>query len=261
MGIHRTAVIDPGARLGEGVEVGPYAIIGEGVTVGDGCRIGPHACLMGPLELGEECQVAFSAALGHDPQVKGNAGPFGAVRIGRRNVFREFAQVHRSMAPDGATVIGDDGFFMVNSHVGHDCTVGDHVVLANDVSLGGHVIVQDRVNMGGAVNVAQFCRVGEVGHVAGLSTIHSDVPPFGLVAGAWPERLRGLNLVGLRRAGIDTDAVRALKDAFRVLFRGDDRLEERLRQVEVTTAEVQRLVAFIRACDRRVIGVHARDDD
>ena len=261
MGIHRTAVIDPGARLGEAVEVGPYAVIGASVTVGGGCRIGPHACLSGPLELGEECEVAFSAALGHAPQVKGNAGPFGALRIGRRNVFREFAQVHRSMAPDGATVIGDDGYFMVNSHVGHDCEIGDHVVLTNDVSLGGHVLVQDRVNMGGSSNVAQFSRVGELAMVAGMSSIHRDVPPFALVAGAWPERLRGLNLIGLRRAGIDADAVRALKDAYRVLFRGDGRLEERLQQVEATTDEVQRLVTFVRACERGVIGVHAGDDD
>jgi UDP-N-acetylglucosamine acyltransferase len=258
--IHPTAVVDPGARLGPDVDVGPCAVIGKGVVVGARTRIGPHACLMGPLELGEDNAVGFSAALGLDPQIKGKGGPWGAARIGHRNVFREFSQVNRSMKPDGWTVVGDDGYFMATSHVGHDCVLGNHVVLCNCALLAGHVQVGDRAFVSGGVVVHQFSRLGEMVMVGGNAAINRDVPPFCMATGDRPRTLDGLNLVGLRRAGVTGDALRALKAAFRTLFRSDLALAERLLAVERGTPEVERIVAFVQASRRGVIGLGSGGD-
>jgi UDP-N-acetylglucosamine acyltransferase len=259
--IHETAIVEPGARLGEGVEIGPYAIIGKDVVIGARTKIGPHACLMGPLDLGDDNVVCFSAALGHDPQVKGRGGPWGATRIGSRNVFREFSQVHRSMKPDGTTLVGDDGLYMATAHVGHDCVIGNHVVLCNGVLLSGHVDVGDRVFMAGGAGVQQFSRIGELVMVGGHAGISRDVPPFCTVVGDRPHALAGLNRVGLRRAGIEGESMRALKAAFRALFRSDLPLAERIAAVERGTPEVERLLTFVRASKRGVIGLGSRGDD
>ncbi|MHC4222774.1 MAG: acyl-ACP--UDP-N-acetylglucosamine O-acyltransferase [Planctomycetota bacterium] len=261
MSIHPTAIVNPEARLGEGAEVGPYAVIGAGVVVGDRCRIGPHACLTGPLEIGEDCVVCFSAALGHDPQAKDSPGPFGGARIGPRNIFREFSQVHRSMLPGEETLVGSDGFFMANSHIAHDCVVGDQVVMCNNAILSGHVVVQDRVFLSGNTCFQQFARLGELCFVAGGSAIPQDVPPFTMVAGMRPARLQGLNVVGLRRAGISGKARRALKEAYRNLFRSNDLLEDRLREIDCSMPEVDRLVKFVMESERGVIGFGGRAQD
>lgn len=259
MRIHETAVIDPGARLGADVEVGPYAVIGSGVVVGARTRIGPHACLMGPLEIGEDNVIGFSAALGHDPQIKGRGGPWGAARIGSRNVFREFSQVNRSMKPEGATVVGDDCYFMATAHAGHDCVIGNHVVLCNGVLLAGHVEIGDRTFLAGGAGIHQFARVGELVMVGGNAGLSRDVPPFCMVVGNRPHTLAGLNLVGMRRAGIEGASVRALKAAFRVLFREDGPIEERLERVERGAPEVEKVLAFVRSSKRGVVGIGGRD--
>jgi UDP-N-acetylglucosamine acyltransferase len=258
MTIHPTAVVDPEASLGEEVEVAPYAVIGAGVVVGDRCRIGAHACLQGPMEIGADCTVCHSAALGHDPQVKDNPGPFGGTRIGERNVFREFSQVHRSMKVEGATLIGSDGYYMANSHVAHDNRIGDHVVLCNNVMLGGHVLIQDRVFVAGGAGMQQFVRLGELCFVGGNAGIAQDVPPFTIAIGNRPPRLDGLNVVGLRRAGVSGPARRAIKEAYRILFRSNDLLADRLRDVDRSTPEVQRLVTFLEESERGVVGFGGR---
>ncbi len=261
MRIHATAIVDPGARLGADVEVGPYAVIGKDVVVGARTRIGPHACLMGPLEIGEDNVICFSAALGHDPQIKGRGGDWGATRIGSRNVFREFSQVHRSMKPDGVTLVGDDGLFMAASHVGHDCVIGNNIVLCNGVLLSGHVEVGDRVFFSGNSAIHQFARVGELAMIGGLTGISRDVPPYCMVVGDRPRTLTGLNRVGLKRAGIPAASVDAIKDAFRALFRTEGPLKERLALVRRTTPEVERLLAFVLSSRRGVIGLAAGADE
>jgi len=258
--IHPTAVVDAAARLGAGVEVGPYAVIGGGVALGARCRVGPHACLQGPLEVGEDCVVGACAALGHEPQVKGRAGPWGGARLGARNVFREFSQVHRSMTPGAWTGVGDDGYFMANSHVAHDCVVGDHVVLCNNALLSGHVVVGDRAFVSGNAAVHQFSRIGEHAMVGGLTSVPCDVPPFGLVVGARPTTLVGLNTVGLRRAGFPREARLALRRAYRALFRSDLPLPRRLEAVAAETPEVERLLAFLQGSRRGVIGFSGPKD-
>ncbi|HEX5138844.1 MAG TPA: acyl-ACP--UDP-N-acetylglucosamine O-acyltransferase [Planctomycetota bacterium] len=260
MGIHATAIVDPGARLAADVEVGPYAVIGKDVAIGARTRVGPHANVMGPLEMGEDNIVGFSAAIGLDPQVKGRTGPWGATRIGSRNVFREFSQVHRSMKPDGCTVVGDDCYLMATSHVGHDSVIGNHVVLCNGVLLSGHVEVGDRVFLSGNAGVHQFARVGELVMVAGLTGISRDVPPYCMVVGFRPRTLTGLNRVGLKRAGIPAESIDALKDAFRALFRTQGPLEERLALVRRGAPEVEKLLAFVLNSRRGVIGLAAGAD-
>jgi len=259
--VHPTAIVDPSARLGADVEIGPYAVIGAGVVLGARTVVGPHACLLGPLELGEDNVIGFSAALGHDPQVKGKRGPWGATRIGSRNVFREFSQVNRSMKPDGCTVIGDDGFFMATAHVGHDCALGNHIVLCNGVLLSGHVEVGDRVFFAGGAGIQQFSRIGELVMVGGNAGISRDVPPFCMVVGNRPHALAGLNRVGLKRAGVPARSVAALKDAFRTLFRRDGPVTDRIAAVERGTPEVERLLAFIRTSRRGVIGLAGSDGE
>jgi len=263
--LHPTALIDPHAQLGEEVEVGPYAILGAGVRIGARTRIGPHACLRGPLVLGEENVVSFACSLGHDPQVKGKAGPFGGVRIGSRNVFREYAQVQRSMSPGAETVVGDDNYMMTNSHVAHDCVVGSHVIFCTNVALAGHVLVQDRVNLGGGSMVGQFRRVGELAMVGGLTSVDRDVPPFAIVVGERPNHIEGINAIGLRRAGVGSETRLALKEAFRTIFRGEGPLASRLDAVTSPAPEVRRLVRFLREATRPVIGlggsVEARSED
>jgi UDP-N-acetylglucosamine acyltransferase len=258
MAIHPTAIVDAGARLGDGVDIGPYAVVGPAVALGDGCRVGSHACLQGPLELGPGCVVGFSAAIGHDPQVAGRAGPFGRTRIGARSTFREFAQVHRSMRPDGETVIGDDGYFMANVHIAHDCRIGDRVILTNNVMLAGHVEVGDRVVMGGGAGIHQFARIGELAMVTGHASLSLDAPPFCVVGEGRPAPLKGLNKIGLERAGVGKEARVALKIAYRVLFRGDAPFSERLAAVARGVPEVDRLVAFLETSKRGVIGFGGR---
>jgi UDP-N-acetylglucosamine acyltransferase len=258
--IHPTAIVDPGARLGTDVEVGAYAVVGSGVVVGARTRVGPHACLMGPLEIGEDNVIGFSAALGHDPQIKGKGGPWGAARIGSRNVFREFSQVHRSMKPDGVTLVGDDCLFMATAHAGHDCVVGNHVVLCNGVLLSGHVEVGDRAFFSGLTGVHQFARVGELAMIGGLTGINRDVPPFCIVVGDRPRTLTGLNRVGLKRAGVPAASVDALKDAFRAIFRTGGPLEARLAAVPRGTPEVERLITVVLSSRRGVIGLAAGAD-
>jgi UDP-N-acetylglucosamine acyltransferase len=255
MGVHTTAVVDPSARLGVDVDVGPYAIIGAGVVVGDRCRIGPHACLEGPMEIGDDCVIAYSVALGLDPQMKVSSPPYGGVRIGRRNVFREFSQVHRSIYPDQSTTIGDDCYVMATAHVGHDSHVGNHVVLCNCALLAGHVEVGDRAFVSGGVVVHQFSRIGAMAMLGGNAAIHRDVAPYCLVVGDRPRSPEGLNLVGLKRNGVNGERLTALRAAYRELFRGDGVPHERLSALRATTPEVERLVAFCHESRRGVIGL------
>jgi UDP-N-acetylglucosamine acyltransferase len=252
--IHATAVIDPGAEIGAEAHIGPGAVIGPGVKLGDRCTLGPHACLAGPLLVGDDCAFGPSVAIGHDPQVKGKAGPFGRTRIGSGNVFREFTTVHRSMFEDGETVIGDHGYFMACSHVGHDCVVGDHVVMCNGSMLGGHVTVGHRAFLSGVAAVHQFCRVGDLAMIGGIIALTRDAPPYGVVVDSRPSRLEGINTVGLRRAGISTEARRALRRAYQLLFRTNLTLEERLVQPLPDTEEVRLLVRFLKESKRGVVG-------
>jgi len=234
--IHPTACIAPDVSLADDVTIGPFAVIETGVEMGRGCQVGAHAVVQQYVKMGEGNILHPHAVLGGLPQDLGfKAGTVSWLNIGDNNVFREGFTAHRSSKENAETRIGSGCFFMNNSHVAHDCTVGDHTIFANNVAIGGFVEIGDRVFMGGAVVVHQFCRIGSFAIVQGTTGINMDVIPFMLVGGR-PARHYKLNTVGLRRAGITGDRYKVLADAFRRLKNKQslDGLEEtdELRQLK-----------------------------
>lgn len=258
--IHPTAIVDPQAQLAPDVEVGAFCVIEGPVTVGRGTRIWPHAYLRSPLILGEANEVHMGAVLGHAPQHLAHQGSRGGVRIGARNVFREYATVHRSIKDDGWTEIGEGNFFMGFSHVAHDCVIGARVVLANGALLAGHATVEDQAFISGYATVHQHVRIGRLAMVGGLSRVNRDVPPFTLVKG--DSEIWALNLVGLRRAGVSAAAQRQLSQAFKLLFGRRHTLPVALTLVAEhctpTSPELQHLLGFLKSSTRGICTPHAR---
>lgn len=253
MAIHSTAIVDPAAELGD-VEIGPYAIVGAEVKLADGVVVGPHVVLAGPMTIGAGTRIHPFATLGGDPQDLKYAGERSELHIGRDNIIRENVTMHRGTAGGGAvTTVGNHNLFMANSHVAHDCTVGDHCVFANSVALAGHVTVQDRAVLGGLAGVHQHARIGRCAMVGAGAMVALDVPPFTIAQGD-RARLFGLNIIGLRRAGMDADQVKRLRQAYRELFGGTAPLRmtaERLRE-SAEHADVVELAAFIESSVRGV---------
>lgn len=215
--IHPTAIIHPETRIGQGVEIGPYCVIEEGVTLGDRCKLWAHVHIQGTTTLGEDNVVMSGAALGFPPQYMGFDGSATPLVIGDRNTFRENVTINRGLSMDSATTIGDDCMFMANAHVAHDCHVGNRVIMANCTPLGGHVSVGDGAFISGVAAVHQFCRIGTLAMIGGVSKVVKDVPPFSMVDGN-PARVRGLNIVGLRRAGFHPHVRKELKRLMRQLY-------------------------------------------
>jgi UDP-N-acetylglucosamine acyltransferase len=251
MTIHATAIVAPGARLADGVEIGPYCIVGAGAVLGAGVRLRSHVVVDGETEIGEGCEVFPFAALGGPPQHAGyKPGDPCRLVIGARNLIREHVTMHGgSTSGHGVTTVGDDNTFYASSHVGHDCVVGNHVTLTNGVLLAGHVTVGDYVIVAGNAAVQQRGRIGRYAFVGGLAGVNCDVIPFGMVWGNHA-RLEGLNLVGLKRRGFSREQINTLRAAFRRLFDGEATFQER---VEATVAEfgaspqVMEIIDFIRA--------------
>jgi UDP-N-acetylglucosamine acyltransferase len=252
MAIHPTAVIDPRAEIDPSADIGPYAIVDGAVIVGARTRILAHAVVTGRTTLGADNVIHMGAVLGHEPQDLGWVDRDCALRVGDRNVFREYCQVHRASKPASATVIGNDNYFMNTSHAGHDCRIGNHVIMAGGALLAGHVEVGDRAYISGNCVVHQFVRIGRLALLRGLSRTSRDVPPFCVLDGT--HTVRGLNRVGLRRARFTSEQIRALQNAFARLFRGRRNLGLAVREIESEphTAEVADLLAFIRASRRGV---------
>ena len=253
--IHPTAVVHERAELGD-VTIGPFAVVGEGVQLHDGVYVGAHAVIEGPTVVGEHTHVGHHVVLGGAPQdLKHDPTVATRLQIGRHNVFREFSSAHRGSSGGlGRTTIGDHNYFMANSHVAHDCTVGNHTMFANSAAVAGHVEVHDGAILGGLCAVHQFCRVGRLSMVGGGAMCAQDVPPFTIAQGD-RAKLFGLNIIGLRRAGFDADAVAPLKDAFRQVFVSD--LPRKLALTRAAeawpeAAEVQELLTFIRTSQRGV---------
>ncbi len=215
--IHPTAVVDPGAKLGDHISVGPFCVIEEGVTVGDHCELACHVVLKGKTSLGQGNIVEDGAILGGRPQHLAQHEP-GDLIVGSHNTIRENVTIHAAMTHTAATRIGDHNLIMVNAHVAHDCQIGHHTILANNVMLAGHVSVADYAYLSGAVGVHQFCRVGAHAMVGGQSHVTKDIPPYVTVDGQ-TTRIVGLNLIGLRRRGFTSDEILQLKAAYRVIYR------------------------------------------
>ena len=256
MEIHPTALVSPGAGLGDGVIVQAYSIIGENVTIGSGTVIGPHVVIDGWTSIGANNRIGSFVVIGTPPQDLSYKGERTEVVVGDGNVFREYVSVHRGTARGkGATRIGSDNYFMAYSHVAHDCVVGNHVIMANAATLGGHVQVDDYASLGGLVAIHQFVRIGVHAFIGGKSGLRMDMPPYMLAFGA-PAKLYGPNLVGLRRHGLSRAAIQALKETYRIVFRSGLTAEEAVaavrREVEIFP-EVETLLQFI--ADRSKRGI------
>jgi len=254
MPIHSTAIVAADAEVADSVEIGPYAIIGAGVQLKSGVRVGAHAVISGPTVIGENCLISHHAVLGEAPQDKKYAGEPSRLEIGAGNTFREFSTVHRGTGDEGVTRIGEDNLFMAYSHVAHDCTIGDRCVLANASQLAGHVVVSNDAVIGGLVGVHQYCRIGRCAMLGGGAKAAQDVPPFTIAQGD-RARLFGLNIVGLRRNGLDLDVVVGLKSAYRQLFHHGLPLRialEQVRDVYAKVPEVAELVEFIEGSTRGI---------
>lgn len=250
--IHPTAIIDPRAEIDPAAEVGPYVVVEGPVRIGRGTRLLAHSVVTGATELGEDNEVHYGAVLGDKPQDIGYTGAETRVRIGNRNVFREYSQVHRGTKPGTETIIGDRNFFMTHSHVGHNCRIGNDAILATGAVLGGYVEIGDRVFVSGNCVVHQFVRVGKLALLRGLSRASRDVPPFCIMDET--HTLRAVNVVGLRRAGYATEEIQAVRKAFRMLFFRRRNLKQALEEVEAgeVTPAVRELVEFIRESKRGV---------
>jgi UDP-N-acetylglucosamine acyltransferase len=216
--IHRTAVVEDGARLGAGVTVGPFAYVEAEAELGDGCVLGPHASVLKYSTLGPNCRVHAGAVIGDVPQDLGFAGSESFVRIGARCIIREGVTIHRGTKPGTATEVGDECFLMATAHVAHNVKLGRGVILANGVLLAGYVEVGDRAFLSGNCSVHQFCRIGRLAMMGGGSGASKDVPPFFLVRPLTMNTVAGINAVGLRRAGFTSEARLEIKRAFKLLY-------------------------------------------
>ncbi|WP_406694634.1 acyl-ACP--UDP-N-acetylglucosamine O-acyltransferase [Singulisphaera sp. Ch08] len=246
--IHPTVILDPRAEIAPDVQIGPYSIIEGPVRIGPGCVIEGHVALSGPLTMGRDNFVGHGAVLGKSPQHKGYRGEQTRLRIGDGNIFREQVTIHRGTEQGGGeTRIGDRNLFMVGSHLGHDCCVGDGCTLINGALVAGHVILQDHCILSGHSAVQQRVRIGRLAMIGGLGSTTKDIPPFLLHQGY--NCTSHLNLVGLRRAGFPTATIAALREAFRILFKEGRTLNSALDRIEAdlgTVAEVNEFVSFIR---------------
>jgi UDP-N-acetylglucosamine acyltransferase len=248
--VHPTAVIDPSARLGEGVEIGPYAVIGPDVALGAGVWVGPHA-VVEYADVGEACKIHPHAFVGTPPQDLKYKGENTRVRLGARTVVRECVTLNRGTAASGVTVVGEECLIMAYCHVAHDCVVGNRVIMANVATLAGHVEIGDDVVIGGIAAFHQFTRVGVGAMIGGGSKVASDVAPFCMTHGDRAV-IVGLNGVGLRRRGLDRERLAALKDAYRCVFSSGLLLAEALARLEKTaqTPEVAVFTDFLRRPSR-----------
>ena len=257
--VHPTAVISPGAELAFDVQVGPYAIIDGPVRIGPGTIIESHACLNGPMEMGRDNFVGHGAVLGKSPQHKGYRGEPTSLRIGDGNVFREQVTIHRgTVAGGGETRIGDRNMFMIGSHVGHDGRIGDDCTLVNGALVAGHVVLQDGCILSGHSAIQQRVRVGRLAMLGGLGSATKDIPPFVIQQGY--NCVSGLNLVGLRRAGVSAPSIAALRVAFRILYKEGRTLTGALDQIESDLSPFAEVAEFVKFIRESTIGISpARD--
>jgi UDP-N-acetylglucosamine acyltransferase len=265
--IHPTAVVDARAEIDPTADVGPFVVIDGPVRLGPRTRVMAGAFLTGDTVIGADNVIHPGAVLGHEPQDLAYRDAPTGLRIGDRNVFREHSEVHRATQADTWTELGDDNYLMSRAHVAHNCRIGSRTIVASGALLAGHVVLGDLAFVSGNCVVHQHVRIGRLAILRGLSRTSRDVPPFAIMDGT--HTVRGLNRVGLRRAGFDRERIRALATAFRLLFRVRTNLRRALARVEaeVHSPDVDELLAFIRASRRGVAMGPARgstsvaDDD
>lgn len=254
--IHPTAIIDPKAKLGANVQVGPFSYIGPDVEIGDHTKVASHVVIKGPTRIGAHNQFFQFASIGEDCQDKKYAGEPTRLEIGDHNVFRECVTVHRGTVQDqGLTKIGSHNLFMAYVHIAHDCVIGDHNIMANNASVAGHVHMGDWAILGGMSGVHQFCHIGSHSFCAAGSILVKDLPPY-VMAGGEKVTPHGINSEGLRRRGFSKEAILEIRRAYKVLYRSGKTVEEalaELRQMAEHCSELKILVDFVANSPRGII--------
>ena len=255
MKIHPTAIVSPDTHIGEGVEIGPYSIIGCGVRLGNNTVIASHVVIEDGTDIGENCQISQFSSIGGIPQDLKFQGEKTKVIIGNYNTIREFVTINRATSADiGLTTIGDHNLIMAYCHIAHNCRLGNKIVMANGSTLAGHVLVEDYAVIGGLTGIHQFTRLGAHCMIGGASGVSKDVPPFLTVSGN-RARLYGLNLIGMKRRGFQEETIRALKIAYRKIFRSGMLLNQAMELVRKEgndIPEVRHFLDFIQASKRGV---------
>ena len=255
MAIHPTAIVEAGAQVDPSCEVGPFAWIGPHVRMGPGCTVAPHGIVTGRTTLGARNRIFSNAVVGGIPQDLKYRGEPTETVIGDDNTFREFVTINAGTAQDkGVTRIGNGCLFMANSHVGHDCIIGDRAIIANSVGLSGHVVLEEDIHFGGLAGAHQFVRVGRLAFVGGMSGVVMDVAPYTIVLGTRAE-VSALNVIGMQRAGMDEEQVGRVKQAFKIFFRSNLTAGEALAQLKAELGqhpEVAHFIAFVEGSKRGI---------
>lgn len=255
MKIHPTAIVSPDAKLAEEVEIGPYSIIGSDVSIGKNTVIGPHVVIDDYTHIGENCRIFQFCSIGAPPQDLKFGGEKTRVVIGNFNTIREFVTIHRSTLADiGVTMMGDHNLIMAYCHIAHNCKLENHVIMSNAATLAGHVHVEDYAIISGLTGVHQFCRVGAHCMIGGCSAAVKDVPPYTIAQGNHA-KLYGLNLVGLKRRNFSEKTIKAISDAYRIIFRSKMLLGDAIKKAETEVEglpEVQHFIKFIKDSERGI---------
>ncbi|MDP3706052.1 MAG: acyl-ACP--UDP-N-acetylglucosamine O-acyltransferase [Legionellaceae bacterium] len=253
--ISEHAIIHQSAKLAEGVTVGPGTIIGADVEIGEGTWIGPHVVIQGPTVIGKNNKIFQFASVGDAPQDKTYQNEPTRLEIGDNNVIREFCMISRGTVKGGGlTRIGDHNFFMAYSHVGHDCMVGNHIVMVSYAALSGHVVVNDYVNIGAYAAVHQFCHVGAYAFIARATYVTKDVLPYVMIAGHTTNAC-GINSVGLRRGGFSSTAIDSLRRAYKIIFRRGLTVQQAVAELEVLQQDCPEVIPMIDALNQSTRGI------
>jgi UDP-N-acetylglucosamine acyltransferase len=254
--IDPTAIIDSHAELVDDVSIGAFSVIGADVKIDAGTVIGPHVVIKGPTSIGKKNRIYQFASIGEDPQDKKYASEVTRLEIGDGNTIREFTSMHRGTQQDNSvTRIGNDNLFMAYTHVAHDCIIGDHVIMANGASLAGHVHLNSHAILGGFTLVHQFTQIGQYSFAAMGSAITQDIPPFIMVGGK-PTRPHGINSVGMERNGISAEDIRLIRNAYKIIYKMNLRLEDAIEQMEDLASDSKQLsdmISFLRNVRRGIL--------
>ncbi len=251
--IHPTALVEKSAQIDDGVKIGPYAYIGPKVRIGPSTVVHHHATVEGNTSLGPECEIFPYALIGGKSQDLKFAGGHPPLKIGVRNIFREFCTVHTATTENGCTIIGNDNFFLAYAHIAHECTIGSHVVMSNNATLAGHVDIEDFTIIGGLTAIHQFCRIGRNSFLGGCAKVVQDVPPF-MIADGNPAKVLAVNKIGMERNGYSAEDVRQAHTVFKLLYRSGLNKTQALQKLASVengdSAIVKKITEFIQTSQR-----------
>jgi len=254
--IHPTAIVSGKAKLGNNVNILPYALVEDDVEIGDDCTLGPHSVIYNGARIGNNVKIYQGASIAHTPQDLGYKNEVTYFYVGDNTIIHEFVTLHRGTKSTGFSRVGKNCMLMAYSHVAHDCTVGDNCILANGVQIAGHSTLEDYVTIGGLTPVHQFCKVGQHSMTGGGFRIVQDLPPY-ILAGNEPLRYSGLNIIGLRRRGFQSDDITALKKAYSILYDKAYNVSQAREKISSELGEnkyVQTVLEFLKESKRGIIG-------